>query len=127
MTALRAGQAAAERQMVDTFTAYSPDGNTPVGGYETPAFTEEYSTRGKIQGSADTATQWKTVGGTERPLVMGGLHIPVSADPPGVDWEFECTAVAAPSDQSLLGRRWRVVNAPAKTNATARRLDVVEV
>lgn len=122
--------------MVDTFTAYSPNGFTTVSGLEVPAYADEGDTPGKIQGgsasTADTATEYVTVGGVRRPLLRGGLHIPISAPLPragdrGVGWEYECTAVGALSDPSLAGRRYLVVNVPAKSLATARRLDVVEV
>ena len=130
-------QAHAESLLVDTFTVYKPNGTTTdPDDFEVPAFASQGSTKGKVQGpssqATDTATQTATVGGVERPVVAGGLHIPVSAPnpaagPEGVGWEYVCTAVGAMSDTSLVGRRWRVVNAPAKTYATARRLDVVEV
>ena len=130
-------RARAQALMADTFTAYAPNGTTTdADGFEVPAYASQGSTKGKVQGpssqATDTATQTATVGGVERPVIAGGLHIPVSAPSPaagpeGVGWEYVCTAVGALSDTSLVGRRWRVVNAPAKTHATARRLDVVEV
>jgi hypothetical protein len=52
--------------------------------------------------------------------------VPTAGDQ-GIDWEYLCTAVGAHDDPTLLGRRFLVVNAPAKSFATARRLDVVEV
>jgi hypothetical protein len=122
--------------MVDTFTAYSPNGKTTVSGLEVQAYANEGSTRGKVQGGsasvADTASRTVQIGGVARPVLTGGLHIPISADLPvagtqGIGWEYECTAVGADSDPSLVGRRWLVVSVPAKTFATARRLDVVEV
>ena len=123
--------------MVDTFTAYAPNGTTTDGdGFKVPAYADQGSTKGKVQGpsaqSSDTATRTALVGGVERPVIAGGLHIPVSAPcpaagPEGVGWEYVQTAAGALSDPNLVGRRYRVVNAPAKTYATARRLDVVEI
>ena len=117
--------------MAATFTAYAPNGTTTDGnGYEIPAWTSQGSTKGKIQSQArqgDTQTRTVVIGDTERPVMSGGLHIPISATLPSVGWEYECTAIGALSDPSLLGRRYRVVEVPAKTFATARRLDVVEV
>lgn len=122
--------------MTDRFTAYSPDGFTVVGGLEVPAYADEGSTVGKVQApsaqAGDTPTRTVTVGGVSRPVLAGGLHIPVGSDLPvagdqGVGWEYECTSVGAVSDASLVGRRFLVVGVPAKSFATARRLDVVEV
>lgn len=122
-------RAAAESLMVDTFTAYS-NGTAVVDGLKEDAWTDEYSTRGRVSGRArdgDTNTRTVTVGGVERPVVEGGLHIPLSAPLPAIGWEFVCDEVGPASDPSLVGRRWRVVDVPAKSFATARRLDVVEV
>jgi hypothetical protein len=122
--------------MTDRFTAYSPNGKTTVSGLEVQAYADEGSTVGKLQGgsasTADAATRMVQVGGVSRPVLVGGLHIPVSADLPvagdrGIGWEYECTSVGAVSDASLVGRRFLVVGVPAKDFATARRLDVVEV
>ena len=113
--------------MVDTFTAYSESAAT-VDGLETTTRVDEGSTPGRVVGpNRDTDTRTVTVGGVEREVMHGGLHIPLSSPVPAIGWEYVCTAVGAGSDPSLLGRRWRVVDAPAKTFATARRLDVVEV
>ena len=130
-------QAAAESLMQDTFTAYAYEW-TKVDGLDEQTWVEKYETPGKVAGRSrqgDTNTRTETVGGVERLVVEGGLHIPLSAGVfidgdwvtalPG--WEFQCTAVGPSSDPSLLGRRWRVVDVPAKSYATARRLDVVEV
>lgn len=122
--------------MTDRFTVYSPNGYTTVDGLEVRAFTTEGTTLGKVQASSaqsgDTATRTVTVGAVSRPVLSGGLHIPISADlpvagDPGVGWEYECTAVGDVSDASLVGRRYLVVGVPGKSFATARRLDVVEV
>jgi len=122
--------------MADTFTAYSPNGTTTdVNGYQVPAFASQGSTPGKIQSrqrEGDAGARMVMVGGVMRPLLEGGLHIPISAPVPvagdkGVGWEYLCTAVGADSDAALANRRWLVYSVPAKTFATARRLDVVEV
>ncbi len=124
--------------MIDTFTPHAPNGTTTdADGYEVPAYAPQTPTPGKVQADSkaggDTATRMVSVGGVERPVVQGGLHIPIGAPMPvaseqrGVAWEYECTAVGPESDPALLGRRWLVVSVPAKTYATARRLDVVEL
>jgi len=106
-----------------------------VDDIEVQVYADEEPTFGKVQGgsqsTSDTATRYVKVGGVERPVLAAGLHIPISAVVPkagdrGVGWEYECTAVTDPADQALVGRRYLVVNVPAKTYATARRLDVVE-
>jgi len=115
--------------MADTFTAYKPT-TAKVDGLDTDTWLEQYATPGKVSGRSregDTNTRTVTIGGVERPVVEGGLHIPLAAPLPAIGWEFACTATGPASDPSLVGRRWRVVDVPAKSYATARRLDVVEV
>lgn len=136
-SAAAAGRVAAEAQFTLSLAAYSPNGTTTNGdGYEVPAFATETPVSGKVQGGsqrgADTATQFVTVGGVDRPVLRAGLHIPVSADVPaaghqGEGWEYVVTFVGQYDDPALLGRRYLVVDAPAKSFATARRLDVVEL
>lgn len=119
----------AEARFTDTFTAYSFD-RVKVDGLDRKDWVEQYVTVGRIAGRSregDPNTRTSTVAGVERPVLEGGLHVPLSADLPAIGWEFECTAVGSISDQSLVGRRWRVVDVPAKSQSTARRLDVVEV
>lgn len=114
--------------MKDTFTAYGP-GWTKVDGMDVEARTVQYETPGKVQGrSREGVTQVRTVkvGGVDRPVVVGGLHIPYGMPLPDEGWEFVCTAVADPVNSFRVGRRWLVVNVPLD-DATARRLDVVEL
>jgi hypothetical protein len=122
--------------MTLTLAALEPDGTDTVAGLEVQAYTQHDDTPGKVQGgstsTADTTTEYVTIGGVQRPLMRGGLHIPVGAELPtagdqGVGWEYAVTAVGPFDDPTLLNRRYLVVNAPAKSYATARRLDVVEV
>lgn len=125
--------------MTLTVTALKPDGTeaTGPGGSDVPKYVSQGSTRAKVQASVaqtgnDTGTRYETVGGVSRPILMGALHIPVSAPCPtgglpGRGWEYLVTAIGTFDDPALLARRYRVVSAPAKSHATARRLDVVEV
>lgn len=127
----------AESLMADTFIAYAPDGTTTDAyGDVVPAYAPQGSTFGKMQGPSamtkDTITRTVVIGGVDRPIIEGGLQIPLSAPlpvagPHGTGWEYVCTAVGPLSDPALVGRRWLVVNAPVKSLATARRLDVAEV
>ena len=135
--ALLRGQAAAEALMLDTFAAYAPSGRViKANGMEGPGYALQYSTPGKTSGrprafeSNDTRTRFVKVGGTARTVVVGGLHIPISAGLPvagdfGVGWEFQCTAIAPTTDPEALGRRFLCVGVSVRTFATARRLDVV--
>lgn len=124
--------------MTLTLTPHAPDGfTTDPDGYEVPAFTDETPHAGKVQtgtqAGSDTATRYVRVGTVDLPVLSGGLHIPISAPVPvageeaGIGWEYDVTAVGPADDPALLGRRYRVVGAPVKSHATARRLDVIEV
>lgn len=126
--------------MTLTLTAYSPDPDATdpdADGYEVLGYSDEGPTFGRVQSAgqsgSDTPTRLISIGGVERPVLSGGLHIPVSATIPtageqrGVGWEYVVTAIGPADDPALLGRRYLVVGVPAKSHATARRLDVVEV
>jgi hypothetical protein len=121
-----AGQFAAEALMGDEFTAYS-EGTVTIDGLDEPGWVAEYVTVGRVVGQSrqsDAESRTVTVGGVEREVLQGGLHIPLAADLPAIGWVFVCTAVGSGSDPALLGRKWRVQDVPVKSYATARRLDV---
>ncbi len=132
-------RARAESLMTLTLTAYAPTGDTTADadGYEVLEYDPQTPHAGKVQAGSqaggDTATRYVSIGGTERAVISGGLHIPIGAPVPvaseqrGIGWEYVVTAVGAADDPALLNRRYLVVDAPAKSHATARRLDVVEV
>lgn len=123
--------------MRDTFTAYRPDGVTQDNDdFEIPAYATVGTTPGRISGPSatrgDTDARTVTIGGSERLVVSGGLHIPVSAPIPamgeyGFGWEYVLTELGPLTDPALLNSRWLVVDSPAKSIATARRLDVVRL
>jgi len=131
----------AESMMTLTLAAYSPTGLTKdADGYDVPNFTFEGQTFGKVQAGAqaggDTPTRYIKIGGTDRPVLAGGLHIPIAAKLPnpgeergqvGGAWEYVVLAVGSDADIALLGRRYMVVSVPVKSYATARRLDVIEL
>lgn len=128
-SAIEGGRVWAESLMTLTLAAFSPGGTTAdTDGMETTGWSAEGSTPGKLQGSTarDAVTRTLTVGNVERPVVNEGLHIPLGAPLPAIGWEYVVTAVGD-ADAALLGRRYHVVSVPAKSYATARRLDVVEV
>lgn len=130
-------RAQAEARMQDTFTAYSPNGTTTdADGFEVPAYATEGTTPGRIAGpstqSRDTNARTVTVGGMERLVVQGGLHIPVSAATPamgeyGFGWEYVLSTLGPHTPAGLLNSRWLVVDAPLKSDQTALRLDVVRL
>lgn len=132
-------RADAEALMVDTYTAYEPQPGVrtvdPTNGMERQAYTNRGTTLGKTQARSregDVQTRYVRIGGTDRPVVQGGLHIPISATVPtagdyGAGWEYECTEISEISDPAELGSRYLVVEVPSKTHDTARRLDVVKL
>lgn len=127
--AILAGRAAAEDRMTDVFVAEKFTLAT-VDGLEEETWVAQYVTKGRVSGrsrGADPNTRLVEIGGVQRPVVEGGLHIPLAAGLPALGWRYRCTAVGPNSDLSLVGRMWQVVDVPAKSFATARRLDVVEV
>ncbi len=116
--------------MTLTLTWYSPTGDvTVVDRMEVAGFTLEGTTVGKVQGviNSDTTTRMVRVGDHERPILTAGVHIPLTGLVPEVDWECVVTSCGAHDDAALSGLCYRVVEVPAKSYATARRLDVVEV
>lgn len=127
--------------MTLTLTPHTPTDpptyTTDPDGYEVPALTPGTPHAGKVQSGSqagsDTATRYVQVGGTERPVLSGGLHIPISAPVPlageqrNYGTEYVVTAVGPADDPALLGRRFLVVAVPVKSFATARRLDVIEL
>lgn len=118
--------------MCDRFDIFAPNGRSAqneTSGLEEPLLPLVGSTRGKVQGpssqASDTSTRTVNIAGVERPVVVGGLHVPLCVDPaPAYGQEYQCTRSGSPT---LAGKRWRIVNAPVKTHMTAWRLDVVEI
>lgn len=138
--AVGGGRAMAERQMTDTFTIYRPNGTSlDASGMETPAYAPVGSTLGKIQSrssglgnAGDTTVRTQNVGGVDRPVIEAGIHVPVDSPAPvlgskGVGWEYVLTTPGPSTPAELIGSRWLVVDSPAKSAMTARRLDVVRL
>lgn len=137
-------QALAESLMTLTLTAYSPtdEPTTDADGYQVQGYADEGTTPGKVQSGSqagsDSATRYVNIGGVDRPVLEGGLHIPLDrflfdglliqpSEQRGRGWEFEVESIGPADDPALLGTRYLVVGAPVKSFATARRLDVVVV
>jgi hypothetical protein len=138
-------RADAESLMQETGTAYRPTGRSaqdPETGREAPIFDDVTGTdaRCKIQGTSvigrDTQFRTVDVGGQQLLVLEGGLHRPWDSVlmQPGDEWQISTTGPY--SDPSLIGRRYRIVPAvnpgsavpgSAKSFATARRYDVVEL
>lgn len=132
------GRAAAMAELMTlTLVAYSPDGTAKdADGYDVVGYVDRGQTVGyvprKSRAGSDAATRYLNIGGTERPVLMGGLSIPIDAPLPsageqvGNGWEYEVAVIGPEDDPALLGRRFLVVAVPV-VSTTARRLDVVEV
>jgi hypothetical protein len=108
-------------------TGTDPDSGLEVSGVFLPTFT----TPGKVAGGSvgnDQGVRTVTVGGTERPVITGGIHIP--ADRPEVvpaGTLVRVTALGPASPAHMLGRTYRIEGESTKSYQTARRFDVVEV
>lgn len=135
-------QALAESLMTLQLRAYAPGLVLDGEDIEVPGYTEQGDTSGKLQGgsasSRDGVTRTVRFGSVDRPVFEAGLHIPVESfvvdgvlqikpGDQGIGWEFEVVEVGVRDDSSLVGRRFLVTSLPAKSYATARRLDVAEV
>lgn len=130
MAVLRAD---AESVMLDELLVQRPTGRKvqdPVTWLEDAEFADLFTTFGKVageSGSSDPAPRTVVIGGVERVVIRGGVSVPVSV--PEIRSGDRLTVIGAGfgSDPELLGNRYRVVSVPAKSWATQRRLDVVEV
>lgn len=134
--ALAAGRSAAARMMQDTAQVSRRSGVTkdPTTGLKQPAYTPVYETPCKVSAATgrDMAVRTVEVGGVERAVIEGGLHIPIPDEGSEAVQvhngdRFTITAVGPMSDPGLLGRVFEVVEYGGKSWATARRLNVVEV
>lgn len=128
--------------MQDTAQARRPtdstgeDSTSDDNWLETPTFDALFETRCKVTGgsraSADVAVRMVNVGGVERPVIEGGLRVPIpeagslAADLREGD-QFVITAIGPATDPSVLGAVFQVDGFGGKSWATARRLDVVQV
>lgn len=120
----------AESLMQDTCTVSRRSGSTKVDGLDAPAFAQMFTSPCKVAGRSqggDVSPRTVTVGGVERVVIQGGVHLPVTAEAVREGDRIEVTEIGSATDPALLGSTWEVVGFAGKSWATARRLDVVEV
>lgn len=116
-----------------------PDGEGIISKVPVSKGTSCAKVAGGSQAARDGRTRYVTVGGVTRPVLDGGLHLPldsylvggvlqiVCSEDPAEAWRFTVTAAGCGVDPSMIGRKYQAISVPAKSFATARRLDVVEV
>lgn len=129
---VHAGRAAAERLMLDTLAFGSNQmAPNPDTDMEEETFVATFTTPGKVAGTSadsDQTVRMVTVGGTERPVISGGIHIPADRPetvPTGMLVKVIELGPASPAH--MLNRVYRVEGESTKSYQTARRFDVVEV
>jgi len=124
-------RADAETQMEDTLAfGTMTRGGLDADGLETETFAASFTTPGKVTGrsGADLTIRTVEIGGVERPVISGGIHIPADRPelvPAGMFVRVE--AIGPDSPAHLLGRVYKIDGESVKSYQTARRFDVVEV
>lgn len=127
-------RAQAASTMLDTlaFGTIVRGAQDPTTGLEADVFVATFTTKGKIagasQGGADLAVRMVDIGGVQRPVITGGVHIPfdrTNAVPSGM--LVKVMTLGPRSPHHLLGRLYRIEGESVKSYETARRFDVVEV
>jgi hypothetical protein len=123
-----AGRRAAEALMVDTCTITRVTGGTsdPETGVHTQTTTVVYSGKCRFQQRPIARPGSRTdVGEASVVQVDYSLQLPMAAT--GVRVEDAAVADTSALDPDLPGRAFRVASQAAKTHATSRRLELVEV
>ena len=114
--------------MLDTFACRyrGSDGvQDESTGRELPSWPTRFETVGRLTSHSRGQVAVVTVAGVEVAQPTSELHIPIGDDAPAAGDVFECLTSA--DDPLLAGRCFRLVGPSAKSQVTARRLDVVEV
>lgn len=134
---MASARADAESLMLDEGQAKRPTGKTARNeetGLSEPTFADLFTTRCKVQPTSgdEVTTQTVTVGGVERVVYKGGIHMPIpEAGSAAVDLRrgdrLTILSIGPMTDPGVLGKTYEVVGFSGKSWATARRLDVVEV
>jgi hypothetical protein len=121
-------RAAAERNMVDacTVTRYTVTATDRETGVQTRTPTSIYSGRCRVQQRAAARPGGRRdVGEASVVEVDYVLQLPMSVT--GVQVEDVVAITASGLDPDLPGRKFRVASQAAKTHASARRLELIEV
>jgi hypothetical protein len=126
-SATLAGRAAAERLMVDTCTITRVTGGSsdPETGVRTQTTTVVYTGKCRFKMYPRSPGRRTDVAEASVVEVDEELQIPMSAT--GVQVEDIVTVTASALDPALVGRAFRVASQAAKTHATMRRFDLLEV
>ena len=127
-TALAAGRKIAEAGMTDACTIRRPDGTgttDPVTGVPSQSYTTIYTGACRIQ-QAQAQAQREDVGDDHQLFLRLELQLPV-AGTEGLDVGDLATITAAVNDADLVGRVFRIHDLAHKSEATARRVQVIEV
>lgn len=126
---LSRGRAMANATFTDTFIAFTYE-TVKIDGLDETVWVEGEETFGKVpnrrSGGDATNLRKVTIGGVEHDVIDGGLHLPLAADPQ-IGAVYLCTALGPTSPPALLGRAFKVIEAPVTSTMTAWRLNVEEV
>ncbi|MEV6344132.1 DUF6093 family protein [Actinoplanes sp. NPDC051851] len=118
-------QAAAERQMRDTCTIRRRTGMSPadpVTGKTTPTYQQLYTGRCRVQQS-DVQADGRNVGEARIMLVRRTVQLPMSVT--GLRPKDEIR-IDSSADEDLTGRAFVIQDLAGKTDASARRVGVIE-
>lgn len=94
-----------------------------TGTYSDPAGTSVYEGKCKVQQRPSVSAE--SVGADVASVLAVEVHVPMSVT--GVEIGDTVTITSSVYDQALVDRSYRVVDDPAKSYATARRLQCEEV
>jgi hypothetical protein len=127
-TALARGRTAAELGMVDACTIQRPSGSgttNPVTGVPSQTYTTLYTGKCRVQQQVAIARQ-HDVGEDKVWLVRFDLQLPMATSV-GLEVGDRVTITTSVNDPDLTGRVFAVNELAHKTEATSRRIGVIEV
>jgi hypothetical protein len=125
-SALARGRTAAEAGMVDACSIRRRTGGTtdPVTGYPTQPYTTLYTGKCRVQQAAAIARP-HDVGENQVYIVRFDLQLPMVGSE-GLKVDDEVTVTASAHDADLVNRVFVVLELAHKTEATARRVGIIE-
>ena len=125
---LTAGRAQAESRMCDTCKVERQSGTTLYdNGSESPTYTTLYTGKCRVQiRGTTTAQSIRDVGDQQVSVLSTEVQFPVVGSE-GFEVRDRVTMLTAASDADLVGRVFRISQPASKSEATARRLQCVEV